>query len=54
MITFAIGLFIGYWIYPARMFYKLYKINKKLVQIEKDFMDTREQFNGKQWNEDNL
>lgn len=54
MITFAIGLFIGYWIYPLRMLYKLYKIKKKITQLEKEFMETREDLHGKQWNEDNL
>lgn len=54
MITFVIGLFIGYWIYPARMFWKLYKIQRKIAKLEIDFMQTREELHGKQWNEDNL
>jgi hypothetical protein len=54
MITFAIGLFIGYWIYPTRMLWKLYKIKRKIEKIEIDFMKTREDLHGKQWNEDNL
>ena len=58
MITFAIGLliggFIGYWIYPFRMAYKLYKIKRKLAQLELDHMKMMEDLHGTQWNEDNL
>ena len=54
MITFLIGLFLGYWIYPARMFWKLYKINRKLVQLELDHMKLMKDIKGTQWNEDKL
>jgi hypothetical protein len=58
MITFAIGLvigvFIGYWAYPLYMAIKLYRIRKRIEQIEKDFMVLKEDLHGKQWNEDNL
>jgi hypothetical protein len=58
MITFAIGLvigvFIGYWAYPLYMAVKLYRIRKRIEQIEKDFMVLKEDLHGKQWNEDNL
>lgn len=54
MITFVIGLIIGYWLYPLRMAWKLYKINRKLVQLELDHMRMMEDLRGNQWNEDNL
>lgn len=54
MITFAIGLFIGYWVYPVRMMWKLYKIKKKIVLLETEYMAVKENLEGKQWNEDNL
>ena len=58
MITFAIGLligvFIGYWAYPLYMAIKLYRIKKRIEQIEKDFMGLKDDLYGKQWNEDNL
>ena len=54
MIIFLIGLLLGYWLYPARMFWKLYKINRKLVQLELDHMKMMEDLKGGQWNEDKL
>jgi hypothetical protein len=48
------GLFIGYWAYPVYMMIKLYRIRKRIEQIEKDFMGLKEDLHGKQWNEDNL
>ncbi len=58
MISFLIGLimglFIGYWAYPVYMMIKLYRIRKRIEQIEKDFMGLKEDLHGKQWNEDNL
>lgn len=54
MIAFALGLMLGYWLYPVRMLYKLYRIKLKLRKLELDLMETREGFDGKQWNEDNL
>jgi hypothetical protein len=58
MINFLIGLFmgliIGYWAYPLYMTIKLYRIRKRIEQIEKDFMELKDDLYGKQWNEDNL
>jgi hypothetical protein len=58
MINFLIGLFmgviIGYWVYPLYMMIKLYRIRKRIEQIEKDFMELKDDLYGKQWNEDNL
>jgi hypothetical protein len=58
MITFGIGLvmgvIIGYWAYPLYMTIKLYRIRKRIEQIEKDFMGLKDDLYGKQWNEDNL
>lgn len=54
MITFAIGLFVGYWLYPLRMAWKLYKISKQLRKLEVDHMKMMEDLQGTQWNEDNL
>ena len=58
MINFFIGLFmgviIGYWVYPLYMMIKLYRIRKRIEQIEKDFMELKDDLYGKQWNEDNL
>ena len=53
-IAFFIGLFMGYWLYPLRMAFRLYKIGKKLKQIEIDHMKMMEDLRGPQWNEDNL
>ena len=52
--TFVIGVVLGYWLYPARMFWKLHKINKLLTEVELQHMKMKEQLEGKQWNEDNL
>jgi hypothetical protein len=54
MIYFVTGLFLGYWVYPMRMMWKLYKIKKKIEKLEAEFMATKEDLHGKQWNEDNL
>ncbi len=54
MIALIIGVIIGYWAYPLYMMIKLYRIRKRIVQIEKDFMELKDDFYGKQWNEDNL
>jgi len=58
MINFLIGLVmgvvIGYWAYPLYMMIKLYRIRKRIEQIEKDFMGLKDDLYGKQWNEDNL
>ena len=52
--VFLIGVLIGYWLYPLRMAWKLYKISKQLKQLELDHMKVMEDLHGKQWNEDNL
>ena len=58
MINFLIGLsmgvIIGYWAYPLYMMIRLYRIRKRIEQIEKDFMGLKDDLYGKQWNEDNL
>jgi uncharacterized membrane-anchored protein YhcB (DUF1043 family) len=58
MITFIIaliiGVIIGYWAYPLYMMIKLYRIRRRIEQIEKDFMELKDDLYGKQWNEDNL
>ena len=58
MITFWIalisGVFIGYWVYPLRMAFRLYKISKKIKQLEIEHMAMMEDLRGRQWNEDNL
>lgn len=58
MINFLIGLvmgvIIGYWVYPLYMMIKLYRIRKRIEQIEKNFMELKDDLYGKQWNEDNL
>jgi|APGre2960657404_1045060.scaffolds.fasta_scaffold13351_7 hypothetical protein len=54
MIALIIGVIIGYWAYPLYMMIKLYRIRKRIVQIEKDFMELKDDLYGKQWNEDNL
>jgi hypothetical protein len=54
MIALLIGVVIGYWAYPLYMMIKLYRIRKRIVQIEKDFMELKDDLYGKQWNEDNL
>jgi hypothetical protein len=52
--TLALGMIIGYWLYPLNMTFKLMKINKKLVALEIEHMKIMEDLNGKQWNEDKL
>jgi hypothetical protein len=58
MITFWIalisGVIIGYWVYPLRMAFRLYKISKKIKQLEIEHMALMEDLRGRQWNEDNL
>ncbi len=54
MIALLIGVVIGYWAYPLYMMIKLYRIRKRIVQIEKDFMELKDDLYGTQWNEDNL
>jgi len=54
MIALIIGVVIGYCVYPLRMAFRLYKIGKKLKQLELDHMTMMEDLRGKQWNEDNL
>jgi uncharacterized membrane protein len=54
MIALIIGVVIGYWAYPLYMMIKLYRIKKRIEQIEKDFMGLKEDLYGTQWNEDNL
>jgi hypothetical protein len=54
MIALIIGVIIGYWAYPLYMMIKLYRIRKRIEQIEKDFMGLKDDLYGKQWNEDNL
>jgi len=54
MIALIIGVIIGYWLYPLRMAFRLYKISKKIKQLEIDHMEMMEDLRGKQWNEDNL
>jgi len=54
ILTFAVGVFVGYWAYPFYMMIKLYRIKKRIEAIEKDFMVLKEDLHGKQWNEDNL
>jgi len=53
MIALIIGVIIGYWAYPLYMMIKLYRIRKRIEQIEKDFMELKDDLYGKQWNEDN-
>jgi hypothetical protein len=52
--VFVIGLIAGYWIYPLRMAWKLYKISQQLKKLELDHMKIMEDLRGPQWNEDNL
>jgi uncharacterized membrane protein YciS (DUF1049 family) len=54
MIALIIGVIIGYWLYPLRMAFKLYKISKQLKKLEIDHMKMMEDLRGPQWNEDNL
>ena len=54
MIALIIGVIIGYWAYPLYMMIKLYRIRKRIEQIEKDFMELKDDLYGKQWNEDKL
>jgi hypothetical protein len=53
-ITFVIGLIGGYWLYPLRMTWKLYKISQQIRRLEIDHMKMMEDLRGTQWNEDNL
>jgi hypothetical protein len=53
-ITLIIGLIGGYWLYPLRMTWKLYKISKAIQRLEIDHMKLMDELKGKQWNEDNL
>jgi hypothetical protein len=53
-ISFAVGLVAGYWLYPLRMAWKLYRISKQLTRLEIDHMKMMEDLRGPQWNEDNL
>jgi len=52
--TFVVGLIAGYWLYPLRMTWKLYKISKQIRQLELDHMKMMEDLRGSQWNEDKL
>jgi hypothetical protein len=52
--TFVVGLLTGYWLYPLRMAWKLYRISKQIKQLELDHMKMMEDLRGPQWNEDNL
>jgi hypothetical protein len=54
MIALLIGVFIGYWSYPLRMAFKLYKIGKQVRALELDHMKLMNDLRGPQWNEDNL
>jgi biopolymer transport protein ExbB/TolQ len=54
MITLILGIVIGYWAYPLYMTIKLYRIKKRIEQIERDFMEMKNDLYGTQWNEDNL
>jgi hypothetical protein len=54
MVALLIGVVIGYWAYPLYMMIKLYRIRKRIEQIEKNFMELKDDLYGKQWNEDNL
>jgi hypothetical protein len=54
MIALILGVIIGYWAYPLYMMIKLYRIKRRIEQIEKDFMGLKDDLYGKQWNEDNL
>ena len=53
-ITFVVGLIVGYWLYPLRMAWKLYKISQQLKKLEIDHMKMMEDLRGPQWNEDKL
>jgi hypothetical protein len=53
-VTFVIGLIGGYWLYPLRMTWKLYKISQQIRRLEIDHMKMMEDLRGTQWNEDNL
>jgi uncharacterized membrane protein YciS (DUF1049 family) len=54
LIALIIGVIIGYWLYPLRMALRLYKISKKIKQLELDHMKMMEDLHGSQWNEDKL
>jgi hypothetical protein len=54
MIALILGVIIGYWAYPLYMTIKLYRIKKRIEQIERDFMEMKDDLYGTQWNEDNL
>ena len=54
MIALILGIVIGYWAYPLYMAIKLYRIKKRIEQIERDFMAMKDDLYGTQWNEDNL
>lgn len=54
MVALILGVIIGYWAYPIYMMIKLYKIKKRIEQIEKDFMEMKDDLYGPQWNEDSL
>ena len=54
MIALILGVIIGYWAYPLYMMIKLYRIRKRIEQIEKDFIKLKDDLYGKQWNEDKL
>ena len=54
MVALILGVIIGYWAYPIYMMIKLYRIKKRIEQIEKDFMEMKDDLYGPQWNEDSL
>jgi hypothetical protein len=53
-LVFVVGLIGGYWLYPLRMAWKLYKISKAIRLLEINHMKMMEDLRGTQWNEDNL
>ena len=54
MIALIIGIIIGYWAYPLYMMIKLYRIGKRIAQIESGLMELKDDLYGTQWNEDKL
>ena len=54
LVVFLSGVLIGYWLYPLRMAWKLYRIGQQLKKLEIDHMKIMEDLHGSQWNEDNL
>lgn len=54
ILTFAVGIFVGYWAYPVYMMIKLYRIKRRIEEIERGLIGLKEDLHGEQWNEDKL